>query len=218
MSTADRAEIDAPAAPPDLFARQGYLVVPKLIEPALVDFLWAYVHTKFASLLMPSGERQVPNTPAGYGDAAFDGLLEYLRPRVAAAAGCRLYPTYSYFRLYKRGDVLRRHRDRPACEISLSLNIGQVPADPWPLHIEGKTGPAAARLAPGDGLLYRGCDCAHWRERFEGERCAQAFLHYVDADGPNRDERFDRRKTLMSPAVEGRAHRNHAGNAQRREE
>jgi hypothetical protein len=59
-----------------------------------------------------------------YGDPAFDGLLEYLRPRVQDQCGLRLLPTYSYFRMYKHGDVLRRHRDRPACEISVTLNIG----------------------------------------------------------------------------------------------
>ena len=183
----------------ETFARQGYVVLPSLIEPALADYLWSYVHTKFACMQLGSGDSNVPNTPSCYGDAAFDGLLEYLRPRIAEAAGLRLYPTYSYFRLYKRGDVLERHRDRPACEVSVSLNIGQSPDEPWPLHVKGKTGAFAARLTPGDGLLYRGMDCPHWREAYEGERLAQVFLHYVNADGPHAAHKFDTRRTLMTP-------------------
>ena len=46
------------------FVRQGYAVLPRLIEPALADFLWSYVHIKFASLLLTSRDRAVPNTPA----------------------------------------------------------------------------------------------------------------------------------------------------------
>jgi hypothetical protein len=194
-------QIEPDLAEREAFALQGYAVLPALLEPALAGFFWSYVHTKFGSLQMSSGDTQVPNTPSVYGDPAFDGLLEYLRPRIEQYTGRRLYPTYSYCRLYKHGDVLKRHRDRPACEISISLNIGQVPSDPWPLYIEGKAGVFAASLTPGDGLLYRGIEYFHWRERFEGTRLVQVFLHYVDADGPHRDQKFDKRKTLMAAQV-----------------
>lgn len=191
------------AAGPEIFGRLGYLVIPKLIEPALADFFWSYVHTKFAGLLLSGGDRQVPNTPSGYGDPAFDGLLEHLRPRVEERSGLALYPTYSYFRLYKHGDVLKRHRDRPACEISISLNIGETPAEPWPLYVEGSAGPFAALLAPGDALLYRGIDLFHWREVYEGKRLVQVFLHYVDRNGPNANRKYDERKTLMLAKKDG---------------
>lgn len=187
---------------PELFARQGYAVLPALIEPALADYFWSYVQIKFASLLLSCGDSQVPRTPAGYGDPAFDGLLEYLRPQVEARSGVMLYPTYSYFRLYKRGDLLKRHRDRPACEISVTLNLGQTPPEPWPIYIERDAEPYTARLMPGDALVYRGCECAHWRERYEGIRLAQVFLHYVDRFGPHAGEKFDKRKTLMRPPAE----------------
>jgi hypothetical protein len=116
MTTEVRSINQSTGVGPDFFRQQGYLVVPQLIEPALAAFFWSYVHTKFAGLLLSSGDSQVPNTPSGYGDLAFDGLLEFLRPRVQERAGLELLPTYSYFRLYKRGDALKRHRDRPACE------------------------------------------------------------------------------------------------------
>lgn len=194
-STVDRPSASAPQT----FGRQGYVVVPQLIEPALAEFLWSYVHTKFASVLLSAGDKQVPNTPSGYGDPTFDGLLEYLRPLIEDRSGLALHPTYSYFRLYKRGDVLKRHRDRPACEISVSLNLGQTPANPWPINVERDAGSYGAQLLPGDALLYRGCDCFHWRDAYEGSRLVQVFLHYVDRNGPHADQKFDRRKTLMRP-------------------
>jgi len=194
----DRVETNAShSADQGAFGRQAYLLLPALLEPALVDFLWSYVHTKFASRLLSL--EQATNTLFAYGDPAFDGLLDYLRPRIEVYSGLSLSPTYSYFRLYKRGDSLKRHRDRPACEVSISLNIGQVPSDAWPLYVEGSSGPYGALLSPGDALLYRGIDVFHWREPFQGNRLVQVFLHYVDRNGPHADQKFDGRMTLMRP-------------------
>jgi hypothetical protein len=190
----------ARSADQEAFRRQGYLILRALMEPALADFLWSYVHTMIACRLLSfSGDAVVPNTLCAYGDPAFDGLLEYLRPRIEEHSGLRLSPTYSYFRLYKHGDTLKRHCDRPACEVSVSLNIGQVPSDAWPLYVEGNVGPYGALLSPGDGLLYRGIDLSHWREPFPGNQLVQVFLHYVDRDGPYAAQKFDGRVSLMRP-------------------
>jgi hypothetical protein len=197
----ERVEINAlQSSDQEAFGRQGYLLLPALLEPALADFLWSYVHTNIACRLLPV-EDQEPNTLFTYGDPAFDGLLEYLRPRIEEYSGLSLSPTFSYFRLYKHGDSLKRHRDRPACEVSVSLNIGQVPTDAWPLYVEGNAGPYGALLSSGDGLLYRGIDVFHWREPFQGNRLVQVFLHYVDRNGPHANQRFDGRMTLMRPQV-----------------
>ena len=187
----------------ETFRRDGRVVVGGLIDALLARFFWSYVHTKFASRLLNAGDAAAPTTPGGYGDPAFDGLLEFLRPRIEAEVGLALSPTYSYFRFYKHGDQLKRHRDRPACEISVSLNVGQSPAEPWPLHLAGAAGPAAAMLGPGDALVYRGIEVAHWREPYQGRELVQVFLHYVDRDGPHADQRFDGRSTLMRPAAPG---------------
>src|SRR5579862_28574 len=194
-NTVERSSMEAS----DIFRVKGYVVLPGMIDPALADFLWSYVHTKFASMLLTSQDRQVPHTPAAYGDPAFDGLLEYLRPQIEQRSSVALYPTYSYFRLYKRGDVLKRHRDRPACEISISLNLGQTPDDPWPIYVEKDGEPYRALLSPGDALLYRGIDCFHWREAYAGTRLVQVFLHYVDRNGPHANQKFDGRQSLMRP-------------------
>ena len=191
------AEDDAPSR--DQFARHGYAVIPRLTEPALTKFLWNYIHTKFACGMLFWGDKLVPNTPTAYGDAATEGLLEHVQPRIEAITGCALLPTYSYLRLYKMGDDLRSHRDRPACQFSISLNIGQVPDAPWPIFVESEGGWHEARLSPGDALLYRGLDLFHRREPYAGRQCAQVFLHFVDANGPYADEKFDRRATLMLP-------------------
>jgi hypothetical protein len=189
----------------DYFRERSYVVTPNLIDAALADFFWSYVHTKFASLLLGPGGRLAPDSLGGYGDPAFDGLLEYLRPGIEQRCGLTLHPTYSYFRLYRKGNTLKRHRDRPACEISVSLNIGQSPAEPWPIYVEGPLGRAhAALLTPGDAIIYRGVECLHWRDAYAGNRLVQVFLHYVDHRGPYADQKFDGRRTLMRGPTQAR--------------
>jgi hypothetical protein len=199
IPSADPADADAELA----FRQNGYVVVRRFIDAELADFLCSYVHTRFASRLLGPGGPAAPDSLGGYGDPTFDGLLEFRRPRVEQLTGLGLHATYSYFRLYRHGNELRRHRDRPACEISVSLNVGQSPTDPWPIHVEGPSGPHMALLAPGDALVYRGVDLFHWREPYAGRQLVQALLHYVDRQGPRADQKFDGRKTLMRPPGEG---------------
>ena len=98
----------------------------------------------------------------------------------------------------KKGDILKRHKDSPSCEISTTLALG---GEPWPIFLDptGATSvidedknihkPDAPKgismvLEPGDMLVYSGCDLEHWRKPFEGEVCVQTFLHYNNLDGP----------------------------------
>ena len=126
-------------------------------------------------------------------------LLETLLPRAEFCTGLKLFPTYCYGRIYRHGDTLARHCDRAACEISVSLNLGQEPDAPWPLHLGMGGLDVPVRLGPGDGLFYRGIELPHWREPFPGQNLTQVFLHYVDQNGPHRHERFDRRTQLSTP-------------------
>ena len=61
-------------------------------------------------------------------------------------------------------------------------------------------------LRPGDALLYRGMEFTHWRDPYQGSRMFQAFMHYVDADGPHAGEKFDGRASLgnaFKPEITG---------------
>ncbi len=192
-----------PAA--EVFARQGYAVARGLVAPARVALLRLHLERRAAQGTMGQVDEQVPQTPAVYGDGEVDALMQDLVPAIESRTGLALYPTYSYARIYKHGDALAPHRDRSACEISISLNLGQVPDEPWALHV-GDDG-FAALLAPGDALIYRGCDHTHWREPYAGRSVVQAFMHYVDRNGPHAGEKFDGRPSLgnaFQPEVTGR--------------
>lgn len=177
------------------FEQKRYLVLRNLVSKRVAEALAAYVETQ-AKLGRLVYDPQVSSSPAYYADHNMENLLAKLQPVLERITGLSLFPTYSYYRFYVHRAELKRHCDRPACEISLSLNLGQDPPTPWPLWVQYREEPYRAELYPGDGLLYRGIECEHWREPFEGNNAAQVFLHYVDADGPNALWKFDKRPNL----------------------
>ena len=135
---------------------------------------------------------QCPISEAVHGTVTFDTLLQDLLPHFEKACGKRLYPTYSYARLYKPGEELKKHTDRPACEISATITLG-FDGDIWSIYMAGNK----VDMQVGDAILYKGMEVEHWREKYtEGQWQAQVFLHYVDADGPHADKKYDGRTSL----------------------
>lgn len=51
--------------------------------------------------------------------------------------GLKLIPTYSYCRIYKPGEVLEKHIDRYACEVSITVNLGYI-GNIWPIYFLNK--------------------------------------------------------------------------------
>jgi len=207
-----------------------YQVIKKAISYELANFIFNYFllkrdAVKFMydnNLTYDNGmfgtwaDAQIPNTYSHYGDHVMETLLVKVLPIMAQETGLELIPTYSYARLYKKGDILKRHKDRPSCEISTTINLG---GNPWPIFIDGTGGdnvideyknihkpnaPAGTKvlLDVGDMLVYSGCELEHWREPFEGEVCGQVFLHYNHVNGPFAEKnRFDRRPMLGIPPI-----------------
>ena len=169
-----------------------------LLKRDAVNFMYKNNITYDNGSLGTWTDKQVPNTYSHYADMVMETLLMKVLPKMQQETGLQLIPTYSYARIYKRGDILRRHKDRPSCEISTTLNLG---GNPWPIFIDG-TGadnvideyknivkPGAPEgtkvlLDVGDMLVYSGCELEHWREPFDGDICGQVFLHYNHVNGP----------------------------------
>ena len=187
-----------------------------LLKRDAVQFMYQNNVTYDNGLLGTWKDKQIPNTYSHYADPAMETLLMKVLPRMQQETGLALVPTYSYARIYKRGDILKRHKDRPSCEISTTLNLG---GDPWSIFIDG-TGsdnvidehnnihkPNAPRgtevmLDVGDMLVYSGCELEHWREPFEGNVCGQVFLHYNHINGPFANKnKFDGRPILGIPKL-----------------
>jgi len=134
---------------------------------------------------------ECPVSPAIYNMLPCVKTLVKKVPKVSQLCGVDVLPTYTYGRIYGNGEVLRRHRDRDACEISLTVNLEKDDTD-WPIWVQKPNGEEInTDLNPGDALLYLGCAADHWREAYQGKRHTQVFFHYVVADGPKAYTFFD---------------------------
>ena len=197
------------------FKTKKYQVIKGALSKELANFIFNYMMLQrdAVDLMMKNNkvnpanpfmgtrtDNQIPGAYSKYADWVMETLLMYMIPIMKAKTGMELLPTYSYTRLYEKGNILHRHKDRPSCEISTTLHLG---GDEWPIFLD-PTGadnilsgretttvvkPGAPKgvrvdLKVGDMLIYSGCELEHWREPFQGNVCSQVFLHYNHANGP----------------------------------
>jgi hypothetical protein len=134
------------------------------------------------------GDSQVPNAVAILShEVMFETLLERAWPITEELTGKELIPTYAHSRLYTNGDTLNVHIDRPACEISVTLQLGRSHHYAWPIYMGGHR----IDMAEGDAVIYKGQEIEHFRLPCDGPEnyySGQVFLHYVDANGPYAQE------------------------------
>lgn len=142
---------------------------------------------------------------AEFSKSAYDyiGFLELLcekTPEVSKFIGETVLPTYTYARVYEEGSILEKHKDRPACEISITLHLSGD--EGWPIYIKKPNGEEVSlNLKSGDAMLYLGCDAEHWRNQFQGKEYIQVFLHYVKSRGKNSYAYFDKSKDPINTSL-----------------
>jgi len=202
-----------------MFKNKKYTVIRKAISKDLAVFVANYFSMqkqvydtcREARYISPfeniighyeGSDEQIPNTYSQYSNIAMETLMLKCQPKMEEVTGLKLYPAYTYARIYKKGDVLKRHKDRFSCEISTTMNLG---GDPWPIYLEpsGETNKKGIKvdLKPGDMLVYSGCELEHWRNKFKGKECIQVFLHYNNRKTLGaRDNMFDKRPHLGLPS------------------
>ena len=217
------------------FKQKKYQVIKQAISYDLANFCFNYLLLKrdaanfmySNNIIADTGmwgtwkDAQVPGVYSHYADPVMETLLMKVLPVMKEQTGLDLIPTYSYTRVYTKGSILWRHKDRPSCEISSTLNLG---GDMWPIYIDptgqdniiksqytnkgeecivkkGAHSGNRVDLEPGDMLVYSGCELEHWRNEFTGDMCAQVFLHYNHKNGPFAEKnKFDNRPLLGIPS------------------
>jgi hypothetical protein len=211
------------------FKKNKYIIIKKAITEEIANFTYNYfllkrkvadtlIKTKFISpfdtYFGTWKDPQVPNTYSHYGDILMDTLLQIVQSIMEKETGLKLIPNYSYARIYKKGDVLHRHKDRFSCEISTTMHLG---GGCWPIYLEPDSSkgfkdektntynPSNSKgvkvlLAPGDMLVYRGNELEHWRDKLSFDDCGQVFLHYNDINTKGSKENiYDKRLHLGLP-------------------
>jgi len=202
-----------------MFKKDKYCIIRQAISKDLAAFVANYFSMKkqvydtcrqrrfispYETLLgeYEGPDGQIPHTYSSYSDIAMETLMLKCQPIMEKTTGLKLNPAYSFARIYKNGDVLKRHKDRFSCELSGTMFLG---GDKWDIYLDptGKEGGKGIKVSqnPGDILIYSGCELEHWREPFMGEYCVQVFLHYNKFNSKGAEEnKFDKRPHLGLPA------------------
>lgn len=168
------------------------LVISNLVPLEFCKFFTHVLLRKSEVKVVKVIDPQVPNGLAYMNhDIMFETLQEYLWPTIEQVVGEELLPTYAYARLYSNGDVLEKHIDRPACEISVTIQLARTKDYIWPIYMDGKQ----ILLNEGDAVVYNGCNTPHWRNVCAGPEnyySGQVFLHFVRKNGEHADQSGDR--------------------------
>jgi len=215
-----------------MFKKNKYAIVRQAISKDLASFIANYFSMqkqvydtcKVARYFSPFEQilgyyedpvdGQIPNTYSHYANIAMETLMLKIHPVMEKTTGLKIIPAYTYARIYKKGDVLKRHKDRFSCEISTTMNLG---GDDWPLYLEPDSSKGGEKegvgyvsentkgvrvdLKPGDMMVYKGMELEHWRNKFKGKECIQVFLHYNNCKTPGaKDNMFDKRPHLGLPS------------------
>lgn len=190
------------AANAEEFRRQGYTRMAAFLPPPVVRVVVEECWILHRNGAFKRNDMQVPDAPSGYAPLPIEALMRLATPFMEKIVGRLLWPTYSYMRIYERGNELRPHQDREACEFSVSVTLAAATSDSWPLKFRTRAGEERSiDLAPGDAVIYRGGLLEHWRDPLTAEWHMQAFMHFVDRDGPYAEWKYDKRADLGRPAV-----------------
>lgn len=194
------------------YQADGYARVERLVPSEVAQALLNQYWRDLLDGKVPVNFKQNPllSKPAmelhGSKSPAVTTFLWGLTPIVSELCRCDLLPAYAFFRLYQNGDTLRVHKDRHACEHSLSLTLGYSEDEPWAFDIGHDDAPPDAAhaedfgsepystitMTPGDAVLYRGTQRRHGRLSPNPNKwSAHLFLHWVDRNGPYRNHAFE---------------------------
>ena len=112
------------------FKKNKYTVIRQAISQDLAAFVATYFlmqkqvyntckvaryFSPFENILGSYDDDQIPNTYSHYGNIAMETLMLKCQPEMEKITRLKLYPSYTYARIYKKGDELKRHKDRFSC-------------------------------------------------------------------------------------------------------
>ena len=200
----------------EFFDTYGYLIIENLCDPEKLFhpvpkkrglFNWKG-SDELDKFTYEEVENQVNGSVARYWHPQYRKIHSEIRLILEQVIGRKLYNTYYYDRFYFPGQELKKHTDRPACEISVTIHVSTNIKESWPIWIKTpdtfedstmKTLIASGEnrsvhLEAGDGMVYKGCERPHWRDPMPGLLESkinkdeslyyhQIFFHYVLQDG-----------------------------------
>ena len=191
------------------------IFIKEFLPKQILDLIYSYTIIKFSDQKKFKHDLQTSSIVGEVSDYLMETLLATSNPVIEQNLNKKLFPTYSYFRIYDKGSDLKIHKDRPSCEYTVALCLGADPVDkPYEIFIgeedeesdykyydkDGKYNRYKIQhkfsMLPNTALIFKGIEKKHWRETCHHDHFMTVFLHYVDQEGPFKEWKFDKREML----------------------
>lgn len=178
-----------------------FFVIEDFLSEDISSFLNQYTcHLYDSGKLRRTIRKNGTASWTAYGDPTMDFVLSHHSAMVSRYIGRDVLPTFSFVNHYRRGDILKIHRDRESSEIGISLTLGcSNPDNPWPLFFKTGEGPVCVTVRPGSAVCFEGRELPHWRSELQEDYFSVLNLCYVYADGSNAHHKYDGRESLGTP-------------------
>lgn len=177
------------------FEKNGFVKLKGVLTPEIIELYKSFIDmTLFHGMRRPeSSDYLAGDIEAVDCNPLDDSILLYCKHIAENLWGIdNMVPSYAYSREYRRGSELKVHRDREACQYSMTLTMCKRGAGNtflWFSESEDKSDPIPVELEEGDAIIFNGGTNYggkwHWRDPLELDSLIQLFLHYVHPDNPS---------------------------------
>jgi hypothetical protein len=177
------------------FKKNGFVKIKGILSPEIIELYKSCIDiTLLKEMRTTEDNTYLSGRTESVSHNIFDdSILLYCKHIVEKIWGIDdMIPSYAFSREYYPGSALLVHRDRSACQYSVTLTMckkGQGSTKLWFSDSEDKTDAVAVDLEEGDAIIFNGGDDYggkwHWRDPLEIDSLVQLFLHYVHPDTPD---------------------------------
>ena len=193
------------------------LFIKDFLPPNVLSVAYQYTLMKYSNYKFKNFDTQTQSLISEHSDYFMETLLDISTSVIEKNVNKKLWPTYSFLRIYDMGSDLPVHKDRGSCEYTVALCLGARPEDkPYEIFIGAPSENSDYKYFDGDGnynryeikhkfammpnnaLIFQGMESVHWKEKCEHDHFITVFLHYVDQEGDYKEWKFDKRNQLGS--------------------
>jgi|TARA_R100000084_G_scaffold108469_2_gene71178 hypothetical protein len=190
------------------------IFIKEFLPSQLLNFAYSYSIIKYSNKTA-NMDHQTNSMHSEHGDYFMETLMDASTPVIEKNVGKKLFPTYSFFRIYDKGSDLQIHKDRPSCEYTVALCLGAQPNNkPYEIFVGEEDESSDYKyydqeknylrcridhkfpMLPNNAVIFKGMDKIHWREHCVHDHFITVFLHYVDQEGKYKEYKFDKRSML----------------------
>ena len=191
------------------------IFIKEFLPKQVLDICYSYSVIKYSNLKDPKIDTQANSIISEHSDYLMETIMEASTPVVEQNVGKKLFPTYSFIRIYDKGSDLKVHTDRPSCEFTVALCLGADPINkPYEIFIGKEDNESDYKyydseanfkrykidykfpMMTNNALIFKGIDSIHWREYCTHDHFMTVFLHYVDQHGEFSEYKYDKRNML----------------------